>query len=112
MKNIPPELYKQLRLTMLLCGPFDTHDEIKAVFVDARISPWRNLLYHAKNPTKRVESVIALLHNQYNGVGQNALALLLHVLSDRLDNGTACFNQFTELAQAIEKEISTQFSSD
>lgn len=105
MKSIPPKLYKQLRQTMLWCGPFDSHDEIKAVFVDARISPWRDSLRKADTPTKRVEAVIALLHNHYNGIEQNALALLLHVLADRLDAGTGCYNQFTALAQAVEDEV-------
>lgn len=103
--GIPEHLYRQLCITLLDCGPFDTDQELKVTFVDNRLSPWRNQLPQASNPTSRVESVVEFLQNQYNNKKENALVLLLCVLRDRVNSETACHHQLAELADLFEDQL-------
>ena len=102
---IPPKLYKQLRAALLDCGPFATAAELNTIFVEKRLSPWRNRLPETNSQTGRVESIIDFLYHQYNAVGRNALVLLLHVLSERLDSGDACYHRLAHLADELECEV-------
>lgn len=97
-EGIPSSLYNELRTTLLNCGPFSTDSNIKRVFVDERLSPWRNRLPQANNPVERVESIIDLLHDQHNSMKENALFLLICVLSERLDPGDDCHHRLARLA--------------
>lgn len=96
--GISPNLYSLLRTALLDCGPFATEHELKAIFVDERLSPWRNRLPQANNITLRVEITIEFLHNKYNDAGENALVLLLDVLSKRSDPEEACHSHLVGLA--------------
>jgi hypothetical protein len=42
MSGMPSELLSRLQATLLRCGPFDSDSALRAVFVDARITPWRD----------------------------------------------------------------------
>ena len=99
--GIPRQLYNQLHTVLLDCGSFGTDHELKAIFVDNRLYPWRNRLPQADNPTRRVEGAINFLHNQYNDVGENALVLLLRVLSEHLDSRDACHQRLLDLANEL-----------
>ncbi len=106
--GILTNLYSQLRTVLLDCGSFATDRELKVIFVDKRLSPWRNRLPQADNPSGRVESVIDFLHNQYNDVEENVLVLLLRVLSERLDPGDACHQRLADLASEFEREVKSR----
>lgn len=97
-EGIPSSLYNELRTTLLDCGPFSTDSNIKRVFVDERLSPWRNQLPQANNPAERVESIIDFLHDQHNSKKENALFLLICVLSERLEPGDDCHHRLAKLA--------------
>jgi hypothetical protein len=100
--GISPGLYKRLRTTLLRCGPFGSDDNLWAVFTDARIVAWRNTLPGASSRASRVDALIAFLYDKYSDSQQNALVLLLHVLSDPIDSGDACHRQLAELASELE----------
>lgn len=103
--GISPQLYQQLRQVLLNCDLFTTDKELIAMFVDARLTPWRNRLPTANNPTERVEGVITLLYNQHDQIGQNALVLLLQVLSERVDSGDACHQHLVDLANKAAQRL-------
>ena len=94
---------ERLRLTLLDCGPFASGQALSAVFVDERISSWRDRLPEADNPTGRVDQLIAYLHKQYNTAGENVLGLFLRVLADRTDLQNLCHQQLAELAAELEE---------
>ena len=100
--------HTKLRKILLKCGPFVSDRELRAVFADARISPWQNSLPEANNPIGRVEGVIDYLGDQYNDAGENALTLLLHVLSERHDLEDACRQELANLASEFEVEVKSR----
>ncbi|MBN1872822.1 MAG: ATP-binding protein [Anaerolineae bacterium] len=110
--GILPIIYQQLRSTLIDCGPFSSHDELKAVFVDNRIHPWRKWIPEAKSASSRVEAVIDFLYNQYTSTQDNALVLLLHVLSERKETGDACHQKLFKLADDLSKGLESHLSPD
>ena len=102
MSGIPSDLHQQIRAVLLDCGPFDDNNQIRALFADARISPWRFSLPNRENIITRVEANIAFLAGKYRADdGQNALVLLLRVLSERLDEGDGCASRLTAVANDL-----------
>ena len=108
ISSIPSNLHNSLRTTLLECGSFNTVNELRAIFVDERLSPWRNRLPEADNITVRVERTIEFLHNQYNNVGENALVLLLDVLSERLDPTDDCHPRLANLASRFVHDLTNR----
>ncbi len=109
--GIPSDLYTQLITVLLDCGSFATNRELKVIFVDERLSPWQYRLPQAGNPTQLVKSVIDFLHNQQNAEGENALVLLLQVLSGHLEPEDACHQRLADLANELEREIKSRNST-
>lgn len=105
MSGIPSDLNNRLLVILLDCGPFASDNELRAIFVDARINPWRNRTLEANNPTSRVQVLIDTLHNQYNSSGQNVLALFLYVLSEQRHPEDACHQRLVRLATELEREM-------
>jgi hypothetical protein len=103
--GMAPDLYSRLRAALLDCGPFGSEGELRAVFVDQRISPWRNHLPAAGNPMQRVEAIISFLYNQYSVAQENALVLLLKVLSEQNDPADVCQQRLAQLADELEHSI-------
>ncbi|MCA9996286.1 MAG: hypothetical protein KDE56_11095 [Anaerolineales bacterium] len=99
MTGIPTSLNQKLRSTLLNCVPFEDNHQLRAIFADQRLSPWRNRLPEANSLEGRIDAIIDLLHNkQSSDTGENALAIFLHVLNQRIDPGDACHEQIRALA--------------
>lgn len=106
MSGIPANLINQIRQVLLDCGPFDNDRHLRAVFADARLSPWRYSLPQADSLTGRVDALIDFLHNKQRGdSGDNALVLLLRALGERTDPGDACHHRLNELAAELEAAL-------
>lgn len=99
--NISRELYQKLETTLLRCGPFRSDNALSPLFVDSRISQWRDLLPSRDNPKERVEAVMEKLSERHNAQGDNALVLLLRVIRDRTSTGDACHAQLDALADEL-----------
>lgn len=114
MPNIPSSLYRQLRNTLLKCGPFANSTELKAIFVDDRISDWRDSLPDAISTESRVNETIDFLSRQFNVAGKNALVLLLCILSEQKGLGDACHQKLSELVNELEhwQQSSSSTSDD
>jgi hypothetical protein len=106
--GLSPSLYARLLATLLRCAPVDSHKALQAIFVDARLSPWKDKLPETDNRGSRVQSLIEFLHDQYSDTGENGLVLLLHVLSDHTRPGDACHRELAELAHALEETFEGQ----
>lgn len=98
------DLHQRLQAVLLRCGSFASDRALWMMFVDARLAPWQDALPEAASPQERVRAVIAALVDQSNAHGENALALLLRVLSENTPPGNACHWDLAELAQEVAEE--------
>ncbi len=112
MSGISPGLAQQIRTTLLSCGPFSGDRELYAVFVDARISPWRNTIPQAHSPGTRVNAIISHLIDRHNTSQQNALVLFLRVLGERMDPGDVCHRDLGQAADMLEQELGQKPRND
>jgi hypothetical protein len=101
--SIAPGLYRQLESILLRCGPFDRERALRAVFIDARLSPWRDGLPRANNTVRQVRATIDYLYRRRNEAQENALVLFLRVLADQISPGDACRQSLIRLADDVEQ---------
>ncbi len=99
--NIPPKLYQDLQTALIRCGPFQSDSALRPLFVDSRISAWRDDLPSADSASKRVRAVIDYLLPKFNASGENALVLLIQVLRDQVSRDDACYGQLGTLATEL-----------
>ena len=98
MPGLPSELGKELRSALLECGPFESNAELRRVFADDRLYPWRHQVPEAASRQGRVEAVLAFLPDKYHERSGNALLALLEVSQARLDPEDSCYQQLAGLA--------------
>ncbi|MEJ5310499.1 MAG: hypothetical protein WHX52_12050 [Anaerolineae bacterium] len=97
MAGIDPDLNRQLMATLRRCDAFASNAELRAVFVDERLSPWAYNVPEGESTAGRVQATIAFLYDKANAQGQNALVLLLQVLQDRYDPDDAYYGELGAL---------------
>jgi hypothetical protein len=101
--TIPAEIYANLRKTLLSCWPFENTMQSAALFLDARLSPWRHGLPQAASRAAAVDGLINYLYDKRQaGSGRSALVLFLEVLAEVIDPGDSCMQQLQELARLLE----------
>jgi len=105
--GISSKLYEQLCAKLLDCSQFDSHATLQAVFVDNRLIRWQSQIREANNKEDRVKLNIATLFKLYNETEQNALILLLQVLSEQTNPQIIHHHQLVELATQLEAELKT-----
>ena len=92
-QGLPPDLFRRVCDALLVSGTFVSAENLRSLFADARISPWRHRLPAANDEDSRVRQTVAFLFEQFGadrGHGQtNALVQLLHVLGDHTDPADA-----------------------
>lgn len=101
--GIPPLLFLRLRTTLLDCYPIHDNRQLQALFVDARLAPWRHLIPTADTPHKRIENLIATLYNQYTDNNDNVLIQFLQTIHNRLDPTDACHTQLANLITEVQE---------
>jgi len=101
-KGLPGELYDRLETALLVCAPADC----APLFVDNRLSPWREMLPESHCTIDQARAIIATLFNRHNAQGDNVLVLFLTVLAERVSPADACHRQLyllsTELRRTLE----------
>ena len=90
MTGVPADLSRRLRQVLPRCGPFRNDAELRDLFFEERIAPWRNVIQDSGSISGRVNALISLLYEQHNPLQENALVLFLEVLSEQLDAGDDC----------------------
>ena len=97
--GLPGELYDRLETTLLTCAPSDC----APIFVDDRISPWREMIPEAACSIDQARALIDMLFPRYNDAGDNALALFLIVLSERTNLADACHRRLFLLSTELNR---------
>ena len=99
MAGLPALLLKELRQTLLECGPFGSDRALSAVFAaDDRLAPWRYSLPEAYGRSDRVSQFVAAFLNRQNRDGQNVLVLFLQALHDQAIEEDACHQRLNDVA--------------
>jgi len=107
-RGLSADLYDRLRHTLLRCMPFDSDADLRTLFTDARLSPWRNDIPQANTPAARARGLIAYLHQQSTTTGENALVLFLYVLADHTHPADALHPQLLTLAADLERALTAR----
>jgi hypothetical protein len=101
MPGLPPPLLRQLRQTLLDCGPFDSDRQLRTVFADARLAPWRNNLPEADSRVDRVNFFVADFAERRNRQGRSVLALFVQALHEQADEEDECYSRLDDLAVQV-----------
>lgn len=83
MNGIAGDLLDELRKTLRKNTVFQSDSELKGVFVDARLSPWRFVIPGANNETQRANAFIAKFYDTKTRDGISVLVLFLQVLHEQ-----------------------------
>lgn len=105
MAGLAHELLADLRNVLLDCGPLASASDLRTVFVDQRIKPWRDNLPDASSTTSRMDIVISYLIDRRNRGGENALLLFIQVLRDRANKEEACYDELVAMAERLEEAL-------
>lgn len=101
--------YHRLQQTLLDCGDFETDDQLQAIFIDTRINLWAVKLPTSNNRADRVRRTITYLWSRKRvDTDENALVLLLRVLSERHHPTTSCHHNILGWAEAVERATAIQ----
>jgi hypothetical protein len=98
---ISPELSQRLIDVLSNCEAFKSNEQLRAVFGDTRLSPWRDNLPQTDDLSSRVTQTIGYLQDKWNTGQENALCLLLRVLRDRTDQRDNRHRELTELIERL-----------
>lgn len=101
MPAIPGELYQRLHATLLRCAEFETDARLRAIFADARLDAWYHTLPEAHNREARAQAVMDALRLRANPESENALVLLVRVLSELTPEGDALRGELAALADEL-----------
>ena len=99
-------LHEQVKSVLLRCDAFFSHGALDGLFKDSRLSEWWSLLPQVRRREQRVEQTMSVLREQYNVDHENALVLLLNVLSEREDPGSEFHWDLTNLAGKVARALS------
>lgn len=112
MPGIPHHLQQRLLQVLLACSPLDSHQELKAVFLDTRLHSWRDKLPETDNREGRATILADFLFNRYSSYNQNALVTFLRVMGERTPKGDACHQQLITLADDLEVSLDETLNQD
>jgi hypothetical protein len=102
MSALPAPLLKQLRQTLLDCGPFDSDRQLRAIFTaDARLAPWRNNLPEADSRAERVNLFVAEFLRRRNRQEQSVLVLFLQAVHEQAEEEDECHQRLNDLAVQV-----------
>lgn len=101
--SIPPKLLKQARETLIDCGHFSSNQQVRQLFIDQRISHWRDEIPEAGTVIDRVNAFIDMMWRKYDKGGNNGLVLFLLVLSDNVHPTDACYQRIIYLGERLEQ---------
>lgn len=107
MAGIPPQLLNRLRPALLECEQFESDRKLQSVFNSYEpLRPWRSSVPQADTLSGRVDAVIGFLVDKRRGDTQeNALVLLLHLLSNSIDKEDERHQQLADLAVELENAL-------
>jgi len=84
--GISQPLYARLRGALSNAQVFESDMALRSIFVDARLSLWRDIPLSTPTKDERINRVIANLLEQRTLQNESAMVLLLQVLADQMDH--------------------------
>ncbi|HLG60873.1 MAG TPA: serine protease [Ktedonosporobacter sp.] len=112
MSGLPGDFLRRLREALENCEEFNSIDELKEVFLDERLFPWRHHLKERDTVSRRVMAVITDLYPQTNG-GVSVLLLLLTILRDRTPSGMKDrYQRLDNLANELKQLLASEGPDD
>lgn len=99
MTGLSPELYQRCRTTLLQCGEFDSDESLRAVFVTAELSPFRNAVPEGMRKANRVDGCLAYLLSKRLRDGRVLLPIFLETLSGKYQEGDALREELAALTR-------------
>lgn len=105
MPGISPELYWEMVDTLERCGQFGSDAQLRAVFSDPRIAPWRTSAPEAPDQHSRVVQTVAFLQDQHSVGGESALVLFLRAVADGIDPQDSCHGEITQIVDKIGSQL-------
>ncbi len=106
MPPIPAKLNARLYKVLAQCGPFDSHETLRAVFVDERLYPWRDAIPETTTRAARIAALIDALHDKATVDGDNALVLFLRVSGELVEStDNQCYCDLAGLAKELENQF-------
>ncbi|NJM23313.1 MAG: hypothetical protein HC907_34060 [Richelia sp. SM1_7_0] len=113
MPGIPSQLHKRLRNVLLECEQFESDRQLRTIFTNDSLRPWRYSLPQADSLNSRVDSLIAfLLGNHRSDSKENALVLFLQRLSELIDEADERHHQLKDLAAELEDVLGNKSTTD
>jgi HEAT repeat protein len=106
MAGVSPDLYGRLRKALMDCGPFESNEQLRAVFAHPKLRPWKNSVPEAQTRADRVDRTVYELIERRNADKENALVLFVRVSSGRHDTAAECHHRLTEIAKELERTLS------
>jgi hypothetical protein len=83
---MPADWIGHLRQVLRACDEyFDSNRDLRALFADPRLRPWRAGLPEAESLKARVDRLIAYLQPKHSTAGENALYQFIQVLAEQYD---------------------------
>jgi hypothetical protein len=80
---------------------FDTNSDLRALFAEPRLVPWRGGLPEAGSLNARVDRLIDYLREKRTSAGEQVLVLLLQVLAERYGSADGRYGELKSLASEI-----------
>ncbi len=99
-RGMPSALMKDLQNTLIQCAEFGSPQELRAVFTNEALAPWRYDVPIAHTQRQLMNLTVANLVQRYNVNGENALTLFLQIMATRYQ-GDALEGQLRALADAV-----------
>lgn len=97
---LAPQLRTQVYNYLIGDNTFSSDESLRRLFIDARISAWRNSLPETTSRSSRVNAVIAEFDTMNNGY--NTLALILQIISEGIHHGDARKELGASLARQVQ----------
>jgi hypothetical protein len=81
----------------------ESHDGLKALFLDSRINPWRDSIPYKESREDQVWAIISLLYGRRSNDDEgDALVLFLRILGEFISPGDPLHKEILVLAQELE----------
>lgn len=101
MLNIPSNTFSSLRRILLQCGPFESNQQLRAVFAHPLLQPWQAGLPQTESVVERVDLLINYLMNARRNTGEYILPIFLWISAERIDPQITCHHLLSDLAKAL-----------
>ncbi|MCC6607152.1 MAG: SUMF1/EgtB/PvdO family nonheme iron enzyme [Anaerolineae bacterium] len=99
--SLPPKLRKELLEKLEDHVAFESNDNLRVLFKDVRLKPWRNRVKDKDSPLERAIHALDVVIGQSNRNGDNALVLLLTVLQEGIDEENALYVSYEQYIDRV-----------